>query len=144
MSRNTYEELVGMVLRDKVQGNWDYEPYYFEVGRKVRGGVCLSCGGEVEKLEKYLPDYICEASKLIVEAKGKFVSKNRTKMLDFIEQHPDYTLVMCFMSDNLLEGQNKKKWRYSDWCNKHGIEYVVARTYETLQKELTKKIKELT
>ena len=104
---------------------FDYEPYQLEYFSRVQGGECVECGSRVvHKIRWYTPDFYLPTQKLIVEAKGKFTSQNRTKMLDVIRAWPELDIRMWFMYDNKLD-----KWstvRYSDWCQKHNVAYHVG------------------
>lgn len=103
---------------------FEYEPFELEYFSKVRGGECASCGDrDVFKARWYTPDFVVK--RIIIEAKGKFTSENRTKMLDVIKAWPEYDIRMWFMYDNKLSKSSKV--RYSDWCEKHGIKYHVGK-----------------
>lgn len=123
-------------MRSKFEGNvadmlrregvaFDYEPFNLEYYSKVRSGVCDECGGStVYHKRRYLPDFWIPKHDVVVEAKGKFTSANRTKMLDVIRDWPEIEFIMWFMADNKLT--KKSTTRYSDWCKKHGITYHVG------------------
>jgi len=105
---------------------YEYEPFDLEYFSKVRGGECNDCGGhDVEKVRWYCPDFWVPDHQTVIEAKGKFTSENRTKMLDVIKAHPEIDFRMWFMYDNKLT--KKSTVRYSDWCKTHGITYHVGK-----------------
>jgi hypothetical protein len=109
---------------------FEYEPFQLEYFSKVRGGECHECGGrDVCKTRWYTPDFWIPEHNMVIEAKGKFTSENRTKQLDIIDAWPDLDIRMWFMYDNKL---NKKSTvRYSDWCKRHGIVYHVGKELPT-------------
>lgn len=102
--------------------DFDYESIELEFHSRVRGGECEDCGStSVHKVRWYTPDFVIEKKKVIIEAKGKFTSENRSKMLDVIRDHPEWDIRMWFMYDNKLT--KKSTIRYSDWCERHNITY---------------------
>ena len=66
-----------------------------------------------------IPFYL---SKKGIEAKGRFVSSDRTKMKQVVKENPSLDIRMLFMRDQWCTKLKKK--RYSDWCNDHGIKYA--------------------
>lgn len=72
---------------------------------------------------KYKPDFILDNG-IIIEAKGLFDAAARKKMSLVIEQHPDLDIRLLFQSDNTISRSSKT--RYSDWCDKRGINYHVS------------------
>ncbi len=96
---------------------WDYyiKPYK---------ATCQDCGStRVFEKRKYTPDFFLPNG-IVVEAKGKFTPKMRTKILAIRESNPDKDLRMMFMRDNWLTSAKKKK--YTDWCAYHGIPCAVG------------------
>ena len=82
---------------------------------------------ETEKLkytlEKvYIPDFIVydrRGNKIYIEAKGRFTSSDRTKMLRVKEQNPTLDIRLVFMQDNYLT--KKKIRRYTEWATDNGF-----------------------
>lgn len=72
---------------------------------------------------RYVVDFILPNG-VIVEAKGKFTSADRKKMLLVKAQHPDRDIRMLFMRNNKLT--KKSKTTYTDWCDKNGIVSAVS------------------
>ncbi len=104
-----------------------YETEELEYSSTVRGGVCKDCGSRsVLKKRIYTPDFIITTKKgkvkVYVEAKGRFTSQDRSKMLDVLKAHPGITLVMLFQRDNKIDAKRK----YSDWCIKNKINYCIG------------------
>lgn len=80
----------------------------------------------------YKPDWVVETPTkvVIVEGKGYFRDEDRKKVLAFTQQYPDYKYHIVFERDNPI--YKGSKFKYSDWCNKHGISYSI----KSLPKEL--------
>lgn len=78
----------------------------------------------VEKV--YIPDFIVYdkfGNKIYIEAKGRFTSSDRTKMLRVKEQNPEKDIRLVFMQDNYLT--KKKLKRYTEWATEHGFQCSV-------------------
>ncbi len=73
----------------------------------------------------YLPDFINEQTKEIIEAKGRFTAADRKKMLAVKAAHPDYTITIVFQNPTLPINKGSKT-TYSDWCEKHRIAWRKA------------------
>ncbi len=73
----------------------------------------------------YLPDFINEQTKEIVEAKGRFTAADRKKMLAVKAAHPDYTITIVFQNPTLPINKASKT-SYADWCEKHRIAWRKA------------------
>ncbi len=73
----------------------------------------------------YLPDFINEQTKEIVEAKGRLTAADRKKMLAVKAAHPDYTITIVFQNPTLPINKGSKT-RYSDWCDKYGFAWRKA------------------
>ncbi|MBW6421634.1 endodeoxyribonuclease [Rhizobium sp. XQZ8] len=73
----------------------------------------------------YIPDFIDEANKRIVEAKGNFPLEERTKMLAVKKQNPDWQIEMVFQNPKAPINKGSKT-TYGDWCDKHGIAWRKA------------------
>jgi hypothetical protein len=111
-----------------------YEPYSLKYTTSMRNGTCKDCGGEnVGQFRSYTPDFVSTSGSFVVEAKGKWVGRDRTKILEIIKQHPDVTFYMLFMRNNWLT--TKRKTKYSDWCNAHGIEFSIGVNFPKKWKE---------
>lgn len=70
----------------------------------------------------YTPDFILP-NKIIVEAKGRFTSADRTKMKCVIKQHPELDIRMLFMNAN-VKLSKKSKTTYGMWCDRHNIKWA--------------------
>jgi len=81
----------------------------------------------------YNPDWTIykNGKKLVIEGKGYFRDEDRKKVLAFSEQYGSEVFYhIVFERDNPI--YKGSKFKYSDWCNKHGISYSV----KSLPKEL--------
>lgn len=108
----------------KLKLTWKYEPDTFQVMMPIIGGQCRACQTkEVYAKRRYTPDFKI-SDKFYVETKGKFSSKDRTKILNFVQQYPEVNFRLFFMRDNKLAKTSKVT--YSAWCTKHGIVFAVG------------------
>ena len=117
--RNSFERVLDKAfhsLSNEMKFDYKYEPETFSVKVDVT----------------YKPDFIAETKvgKVIVEGKGYFRDEDRKKVLAFTQQYPDYKYHIVFERDNAI--YKGSKYKYSDWCIKHGISYSV----KSLPKEL--------
>jgi len=117
--RSKYEANIAKDLKAR-RIKFEYEtvkiPYYLS-----KKGRCSFCSSGVVFVHKvYTPDFIIGS--LIIEAKGRFVSSDRTKMLAAKEANPRLDIRMLFMRDQWCT--KKKRKRYSDWCNDHNIPFA--------------------
>ena len=117
--RSKYEANIAKDLKAR-RIKFEYEtvkiPYYLS-----KKGRCSFCSSGVVFVHKvYTPDFIIGS--LIIEAKGRFVSSDRTKMLAAKEANPNLDIRMLFMRDQWCT--KKKRKRYSDWCNDHNIPFA--------------------
>ena len=69
----------------------------------------------------YKPDFIL-SNGIIIEAKGFFQARERTRALAIKEQHPspDIRLVFGNSKNKLYTGS---KTTYAEWCNNNGFKY---------------------
>ena len=70
---------------------------------------------------RYVPDFLV-ADNILIEAKGRFTSVDRTKMKLVCHWNPEYDVRMMFQRDNFITKRHKK--RYSTWCKEHDIPYA--------------------
>ena len=79
---------------------------------------------------RYTVDFTLKAApSLIVEAKGRFTSQDRKKMLLIKEQYPDRQIVMVF--GNARNRLSKiSGTTYGDWCDRNGIAWIEASALE--------------
>lgn len=78
-----------------------------------------------ESKHKYTPDFSIYSTTgefiFAVEAKGKFSSEDRKKMLAVREANPEIDLRMLFQRDQAIRKGSKTK--YSDWATKHNFKF---------------------
>ena len=119
--RSKLEQLTAKLLKDNGH-KFKYEDGKISYRSRVRGGRCSSCDStKTTRGRSYLPDF--RVGEVIVEAKGRLTSSERTKFLDIVSSNPGIKIYFVFGADNKLN-KNKPK-RYSDWCNEHGFEYGI-------------------
>lgn len=105
----------------KVKFSYESEKWHYKI--KPYNATCSACGsGEVYETRIYTPDFFLPSG-VVVEAKGNFTPKMRTKIKAVIKSNPSKDLRIVFMQDNYLTKTRKK--RYSDWCIQQGIEYAI-------------------
>ena len=113
---------------------YEYETLQLEYYTKVRGGVCDACGDEKQIYQRhwYTPDFIIRSSNLttrdgstdlIIEAKGRFTSSDRTKMKAVKEVHPELDIRFVFMGNNKIH--KNSDMRYGGWCDRHGFPWTI-------------------
>jgi hypothetical protein len=68
----------------------------------------------------YLPDFVDQANKRIVEAKGLFDAADRRKMVAVKKANPDYTIEIWFTNPEKTISKSSKT-TYKAWCDKHGF-----------------------
>lgn len=117
--RNNFEKVLDKVINNlssEMKIDYEYEPQNFTVQVEV----------------SYKPDWIVQGKNgpVVIEGKGYFRDEDRKKVLAFTQQYPDYRYHIVFERDNPI--YKGSKYRYSDWCEKHGISYSV----KSLSKEL--------
>lgn len=110
---------------------YGYETLELDYYTKVRKGRCSKCKARTGVLQEhiYTPDFIIVRSgsdyttelgnPLIIEAKGRFTSMDRTKMKAVKERHPDADIRFVFMGNNKIH--KNSDMRYQDWTDKHGF-----------------------
>lgn len=127
------------VAKNLIERNieYTYEREKIKYRTRVTKGICGKCSHtSVYQQRVYTPDFILVASGIRVEVKGRFTSKDRTKILAVKEQHPSLDLRLLFGANNKLTPS--KPARYSDWCNKHNIKYAFKEIPEEWLQKQTK------
>jgi len=67
----------------------------------------------------YLPDFVLQNG-IIIECKGRFLSKDRSKMLLVREQNPDLDIRFVFQNPNVAIRKGSKT-TVSMWCDKNNF-----------------------
>ena len=70
----------------------------------------------------YTPDFVL-ANGIIIETKGRFLGKDRTKHLLIKKQHPGLDIRFVF-SNSSKKLSKVSKTTYAGWCKKHGFRYA--------------------
>jgi len=116
-------------LEERVRHDLDRRgiPYGYEtIKLKYVKKTCPGCG-EVVDSGTYTPDFIFERAprvRLVVEAKGRFTSSDRTKMLAVRMSNPGEDIRFLFQRDQCL--RKGSTTRYSGWAVKHGFPYHIG------------------
>ena len=77
---------------------------------------------EVHKTSRYTPDFV-QPNGIVIETKGRFMSKDRVKHKLVQAQHPD--LDIRFVFSNPKARLNKtSKTTYGMWCDKNGFKFA--------------------
>lgn len=85
----------------------------------------VTCYGTVYVKHIYTTDFWLPEQGINLEAKGRFTSADRSKILKVLENNPDdIDLRLVLMRNQRLN--KRSNTMYSDWCEKHGIKYVVS------------------
>ena len=125
--RSGYEYQVRDNLRERGI-EFGYESEVIEYKSRVRQGCCDSCGHcKVSQNRKYTPDFLIEVftsrgfetETLYVEAKGRFTSKDRSKMRAVKAAHPEKNIRMLFQKRSQKESNI-----VATWCEKNKFPYA--------------------
>ena len=120
--RSGYEYQIRDNLRERGVA-FGYESEVLEYKSRVRSACCDDCGHcKVSQNRKYTPDFIIArdgaASTLYVEAKGRFTSKDRSKMRAVKASHPDKDIRMLFQKRS-----KKETLIVGTWCIKNDFPF---------------------
>lgn len=78
---------------------------------------------KVERNASYKPDFRLTKNGIIIEYKGWFQGKDRTKHVAIKKQHPELDIRFIFgNSSNRLSKTSRTT--YAAWCEKHGFKYA--------------------
>ena len=118
--RSRYEANIAKDLKSKGI-EFEYETVKVNYYLKKKG-KCENCDSvkSIFVHKSYTPDFII--SSMIVEAKGRFTSVDRTKMAQVVKENPNLDIRMLFMRDQWCT--KTKKQKYSDWCDTHNIKFA--------------------
>jgi len=70
----------------------------------------------------YTPDFELPNG-IIIEAKGRFKSEDRSKHLRIKEQHPELDIRFVFSNSSNKLNKNSNT-TYAGWCEKHGFKWA--------------------
>jgi hypothetical protein len=80
----------------------------------------------------YTPDWKI-ADKVFIETKGRWLSQDRTKILNVLKQHLDITIIMAFQEPH-KQLTSSSVTTYADWCDRKGIPWVDANDTAAVRK----------
>ena len=124
--RSGYESQIAQDLEAR-DVSFSFEEETFDYISTVRGGVCSACGStKTGKKRKYTPDFIIPVTSrrlshrpLVVEAKGRFPSTDRSKMRDVRKAHPEMDVRILFQKRS-----KKQAAIVATWCDKNNFDYA--------------------
>lgn len=87
-----------------------------------------------EKIHRYTPDFIILSNNIIVETKGRFLTKDRQKHLLIKKQNPDLDIRFVFSNPNQRISKTSKT-TYAKWCDSKGFLYAKQTIPTTWLKE---------
>ena len=122
--RSGFEEKIAEWLNGK-QIKFEYESLVLSYPKTVRRGTCLACGsGKVVSARTYKPDFVLTDSQVVIEAKGRLTSPDRTKLVAVKAANPKVRLVLLLASDNRIRKGSDE--RYSNWCEKNHFDFAIG------------------
>ena len=131
--RSGYESLIGQDL-DARGIKYGFETHEVEYQSPIRCGRCTACGSKrVAKARKYSPDFSIprdDGTTLIVEAKGRFPSTDRSKMRDVKKSNPSLDIRILFQKRSAKQASIVQAW-----CDKNG--YICAFGHHVPEEWLT-------
>jgi len=102
--------------------------------------VCPNCGPlKAQIVRKYTPDFEIVKNQVFLECKGRFLQKDRSKMIAVKKQHPKLDIRMVFMRDNVMKDR-ADKITYMQWAKKYGFPACVKTIPDDWYLPLTKMI----
>lgn len=97
---------------------------YETIKLKYFSKPCPHCGRSTST-RTYTPDFILHGRlPIVVEAKGRFTSADRTKMRDVKRDNPAIDIRFLFQRDQVIRAGSKT--RYTTWAQAHGFPYAVG------------------
>ena len=125
--RSGLEQNVSKVLSDNsiaVQ----YEPFKLEytTSSNTKGVTCSECGcGDIKSVKKYLPDFVVEGTKIILEPKGEFDFRDRNKQIEVQKQNPEWDIIILFQRPQ-QKISPKSSYTYGTWATANGLRWYKA------------------
>lgn len=122
--RSNFELKVSkQIIEAGAQWKYEWKKFvYYQVQRNIV--ICENCG-PVKALvrREYLPDFFL-SNGVVIEAKGRFTSEDRAKLIAVKKYHPDLDLRVFFQYNGKLRKTSED--RYMDWANKNGFPAAVG------------------
>jgi len=123
--RSLYERRIAAYLSSKGI-KYGFETRQFKYFTPSRNNViCPNCGvvrGLVERT--YTPDFVL-ANGVFIEAKGRLLAKDRSKLRAVVKQHPTLDLRLLFQKDGVIT-ESRDKIRYTEWAKSFGIPSAIG------------------
>jgi hypothetical protein len=100
--------------------NYGYE----SLKLRYNANPCPHCGKPVT-VRTYTPDFILHGRlPVVVEAKGRFTSTERTKMRAVKRDNPKIDIRFLFQRDQFIRAGSKT--RYTSWAEAHGFPFAIG------------------
>lgn len=90
--------------------------YFVTSNKALRCGDCGS--HNVVEEREYTPDFV--KGNIILEVKGRFIPKDRKKIISVIKNNKDYDLIMVFQDPQM---KLTKKMTAAKWCENNQIKF---------------------
>ncbi len=127
--RSKFEAKVARSLKKGgAKFTYEKEVWEYETTPSLKQIRCGECGSkDILVVKHYTPDFFL-GNGVVIEAKGRWSAANRRVALCFPE------VKLLFMRNNTLSKRSKTK--YSDFCDKNGLDYHVSYDGEVPEKWL--------
>ena len=129
--RSMFEARIASTLKERGV-KYDYETERYAWYAKSRNGIlCPNCG-ELSGMVKryYTPDFFIRGTGVIIEAKGRLTTQDRTKLTAIKQQYPELDLRLLFQDDGFLTTSrnrvDKKRIRNSEWAESNGYPFAIC------------------
>ena len=105
--RSQFEKRVALEIRLQ-GGKFEYEQHKIKYRPQIK---------------VYVPDFYIPETDIYIEAKGRFLPADRTKMLLVQQQHPELDIRFLFMNchQKIYKGS---KTSYGQWCGKYNFKWA--------------------
>lgn len=122
--KSNFERYIAECL-EEAEIDFTYESYTYTFEVPEPGKLsCGSCGSrDILRTKSYTPDFFLKNG-IIIETKGKCLTKHRREFEAFKDAFPDEDFRILFIRNNLL--RKKGLYRYGDWAEKVGIPYAIG------------------
>lgn len=77
----------------------------------------------IKRTSTYTPDFVTLSNGIVIETKGRFLSKDRQKHLIIKRQYPELDLRFVFTNPRARLNKTSKT-TYAAWCEKHGFQWA--------------------
>lgn len=129
--RSMFEKRIADTLTERgIEYDYEKERYVWYV--KSRNGLlCPNCG-EVAGMVKryYTPDFFIRQTGVVIEAKGRLTTQDRTKLTSVKLKHPELDLRLLFQDDGFLTTSrnrvDQRRIRNSEWAESNGFIFAIC------------------